>query len=183
MENKAEQLRPNKVDYYMNITKQVAERSNCLSTKLGAVIVKEDQIISTGYNGAPRKTKDCMDHGSCLRRERGIPSGQRYELCRSVHAEQNALLNAARSGVSLLGGTLYMYGMKIYNVDEPTLIDAVPCFICKKLVINAGIKEVVVMMKDGTVKTFQVDDWVGDWSKNDMTDDVVKFDCDYWNKK
>ncbi|MBI5207470.1 MAG: dCMP deaminase family protein [Candidatus Firestonebacteria bacterium] len=175
--------RPSKIEYYMNIAKEVAARSNCRMVNIGAIIVKEDQIIATGYVGAPRKTKDCLEYGECLRRAMGIPSGQRYELCRSVHAEQNAIINAARAGVSVLDGTLYIYGIRKYNVDIPQLIDAVPCFICKKMVINSGLKEVVCFMKDGLIKTFRISDWVYEWKKKDMTQDVIKYETNYKEKQ
>ena len=96
--------RTSKDHYYLGIAKEVASRSTCWRRAIGAIIVRDDQIISTGYVGAPRKTKDSLEHGFCLRDKLGIPHGQRYELCRSVHAEQNAIINAARAGVSLLGG-------------------------------------------------------------------------------
>ena len=91
-----------KDEYYLNIAREVALKSTCYRANIGCLIVKDDQIIATGYIGAPRKTKDCFEHGNCLRTMLGLPHGQRYELCRSVHAEQNAIINAARAGVSLL---------------------------------------------------------------------------------
>ena len=115
--------------YYLGIAGEVARRSTCFRRSIGAIIVRDDQIVSTGYVGAPRKTRDSLDHGFCLRDRLGIPHGQRYELCRSVHAEQNAIINAARAGVSLLGGDMYIYGVA---PDSGEPIDAFPCFICKK---------------------------------------------------
>ena len=102
--------RISKEEYYLGIAREVARRSTCFRRSIGAIIVRDDQIISTGYVGAPRKTRDSVDHGFCLRDRLGIPHGQRYELCRSVHAEQNAIINAARAGVSLLGGDMYIFG-------------------------------------------------------------------------
>ena len=99
-EPKKKNNRLSKDAYYINIAKSVAARATCRSVKFGAIIVKDDQIIATGYVGAPRKTKDCLERGNCLRRELKIPSGHRYELCRSVHAEMNAIVNAARAGPS-----------------------------------------------------------------------------------
>src|SRR5512136_549287 len=99
-----------KDEYYLGIAREVATRSTCFRRSIGAIIVRDDQIISTGYVGAPRKTRDSLQHGFCLRDRLGIPHGERYELCRSVHAEQNAIINAARAGVSLLGGDMYIYG-------------------------------------------------------------------------
>ena len=174
--------RPSKQQYYINITRQVAARSNCLSARFGSIIVRDDQIISTGYNGAPRKTRDCGEAGSCLRRDLGIPSGERFELCRTVHAEQNAIINAARAGVSLLGGDLYLYGEKIYDTDEPVPIDAYPCFICKKMIINAGLDSVVVMKSDGSIASFRVDDWATQWREHDMSEDIVRHSITYDKK-
>ena len=102
--------RISKDEYYLGIAREVARRSTCFRRSIGAIIVRDDQIISTGYVGAPRKTRDSVEHGFCLRDRLGIPHGQRYELCRSVHAEQNAIINAARAGVSLLGGDMYIFG-------------------------------------------------------------------------
>ena len=122
--------------YYLGIAKEVSTRSTCFRRAIGAIIVRDDQIISAGYVGAPRKTKDSLEHGFCLRDRLGIPHGQRYELCRSVHAEQNAIINAARSGVSLLGGDMYIYGSA---PGSATPINAFPCYICKKMLVNCGL--------------------------------------------
>lgn len=148
--------RPDKVDYYLNIAKEVSRRSTCLRRRFGAVILKDDQIISTGYVGAPRGVPNCVDLGKCLREEMKVPPGERYELCRSVHAEANAIINAARSGVSLLGGTLYLYGE---NVKDDSIAEARPCKMCKRMIINAGLKEVVVKTPGGE-KAYKIDDWV-----------------------
>ncbi len=158
----------------MNIAKEVSARSTCFRARHGAVIVNEDQIIATGYVGAPRKTKDCLERNNCLRREMDIPSGQRYELCRSVHSEQNAIINAARSGVSLLGGKMYLYSVKLENTQEIP-IDAYPCFICKKMIVNAGLGEVITHQKNGKIKTYKVSDWINDWQKNDLIDDMEQY--------
>ena len=103
--------RPSKDEYYLNIAKEIGDRSTCFRHKMGVVVLKDDQIIATGYIGAPRKTKDCLERGECLRDKLKIPHGTRYEICRSVHAEQNAIINAARAGVSLLGGDMYMHSI------------------------------------------------------------------------
>ena len=167
-------------DYFMNITREISRRSTCMSTRLGAIIVQDERIVSTGYNGAPRKTLDCNERGFCLRRDLKIPSGHRYELCRSVHAEQNAIINAARAGVPPKGGNMYIYGMKIYE-GEDSLIDAFHCFICKKMIINAGIENVYSMTKEGKIKKFNVyEDWVEDWKKEDMLNDIQIYDSDYY---
>lgn len=159
----------------MNIAREVSKRCSCFRAQHGAVIVKDDQIIATGYIGAPRKTLDCFERDNCLRREMEIPSGQRYELCRSVHAEQNAIINATRAGVSVLGARLFLYSVKLDDEGRETIIDALPCFICKKMVINSGIKDVVSMRADGSMKTYEVEDWVTDWQKNDLIDDMEQY--------
>lgn len=161
-----------KDEYYMNIAREVSRKSTCFRRIIGAIIIRDDQIISTGYAGAPRKTKDSIEHGFCLRDKLNIPHGQRYELCRSVHAEQNAIINAARAGVSLLGGNMYLYG-SIPEQDGP--IDALPCFICKKMIINAGLEQVICSTKEGKIVTFKVSDWADDWRKNDIIDDKHQY--------
>ena len=164
--------RTTKHEYYLGIAKEVARRSTCFRRSIGAIIIRDDQIISTGYVGAPRKTRDSFEHGECLRDKLNIPHGQRYELCRSVHAEQNAIINAARAGVSLLGGDMYIYG-SIYGEDSP--IDAFPCFICKKMIINAGLNQVISSTADGTMKIFQVSQWAEDWKEHDIIDDKHQY--------
>jgi len=166
------QKRVSKDEYYLGIAKEVAKRSTCFRRSIGAIIIRDDQIISTGYVGAPRKTKSSFEHGSCLRDKLNIPHGHRYELCRSVHAEQNAIINAARSGVSLLGGDIYIHGT---TVDEKKTIDAIPCFICKKMIINAGLKRVISSGKDGNILEFSTDDWIKDWKENDIIDDKHQY--------
>lgn len=167
-------MRPTKDQYYLNIAKEVAERATCFRMKFGAIIVRDDQIIATGYVGAPRKTKDCFERGNCFREERNIPHGQRYELCRSVHAEQNAIINAARAGVSLLDGDMFLYAE---DKKEGKIADAIPCFICKKMIINAGLKRVVCSTKEGSIKIFNIDDWVRDWQEKDILDDKDQYGC------
>jgi len=164
--------RTSKDDYYLGIAKEVARRSTCFRRSIGAIIVRDDQIISTGYVGAPRKTKSSHEHGFCLRDRLGIPHGERYELCRSVHAEQNAIINAARAGVSLLGGNMYIFGT-VYNEDKP--INAFPCFICKKMIINAGLDRIVCSTAGGGKKAFRVTRWAQDWTKADILDDKHQY--------
>ncbi|MCP4218748.1 MAG: hypothetical protein GY765_29220 [bacterium] len=165
--------RPKKNQYYLDIAKVVSARSTCLKVTIGAIIVKEDQIIAAGYVGAPRNTKSSLEHGFCLRKKLNIPSGKNYELCRSVHAEQNAIINAARAGVSLLGGVMYIYGEN----RDTGVINAFPCFICKKMIINSGLKAVVtsVKEKDKEYMTFSVEDWVSQWQTDDIIDDKFKY--------
>ncbi len=164
--------RISKDEYYLGIAKEVSRRSTCFRRSIGAIILRDDQIISTGYVGAPRKTKDSFEQGFCLRDRLGIPHGQRYELCRSVHAEQNAIINAARAGVSLLGGDIYIYGSTPAK-GEP--INAFPCFICKKMIINAGLNRVICSTADGKVKIFLVSEWVKEWQKGDILDDTHQY--------
>ncbi len=161
-----------KHEYYLGIAKEVARRSTCFRRSIGAIIIRDDQIISTGYVGAPRKTKSSHEHGECLRDKLNIPHGQRYELCRSVHAEQNAIINAARAGVSLLGGDMYIYG-SIYGKNE--MIDSFPCFICKKMLINAGLDRVISSTADGKMKIFKVSAWSKDWREHDIIDDKHQY--------
>jgi len=172
-------MRPSKDQYYLGIAKAVAQRGTCFRLKSGAIIVKDDQIISTGYVGAPRKTKDCLERGECLRDKLKIPHGKQYEICRSVHSEQNALLNAARAGVSLLGGTMYMYAE---NGKTGEKVDSFPCYICKKMIINAGIERFVGISKEGEMKIFYVKDWVEEWRQGDILDDKYQYGPDQ-NKK
>jgi dCMP deaminase len=160
--------RISKDEYYLGIAQEVGRRSTCFRRAIGAIIIRDDQIISTGYVGAPRKTKDSFEHGFCLRDRLKIPHGQRYELCRSVHAEQNAIINAARAGVSLLGGDIYIYG-SAFGEGKP--INAFPCYICKKMIINAGLNRVICSTADGKMKIFRVRDWIKDWQEGDILDD------------
>lgn len=164
--------RISKDEYYLGIAREVSRRSTCFRRSIGAIIIRGDQIISTGYVGAPRKTKDSFEHGFCLRDKLKIPHGQRYELCRSVHAEQNAIINAARAGVSLYGGDMYIYGSD-YKSREP--INAFPCFICKKMIINAGLKRVICSTSDGEMKIFSVDAWAEEWRRGDIIDDKDQY--------
>ena len=143
--------RLSKEQYYLNIAKEIGDRGTCFRHKMGAIIIRDDQIVSAGYIGAPRKTKDCLERGECLRDKLKIPHGTRYEVCRSVHAEQNAIINAARAGVNILGGDMYMHSI---NPKTGLKNDALPCFFCKRMIINAGLKRIVTMTKEGEVKIF-----------------------------
>ncbi len=165
--------RPEKEDYYLNIAHVVAQRSTCLKVLIGAIIVKGDQIIATGYVGSPRHTRSSLEHGFCLRRKLQIPSGTQYELCRSVHAEQNAIINSARAGVSLFGGDMYIFGNQR---DSGVVLFAFPCFICKKMIINAGLDRVIVSAPGHErYKIFAVGDWVKDWQEQDILEDSVRY--------
>jgi dCMP deaminase len=169
--------RPSKDEYYLDLAKTVCGRGTCTKVEIGAVIIRDDQVVSTGYVGSPRGTKSSIEHGFCLRKKLGIPSGHRYEMCRSVHAEQNAIINAARSGVSLLGGDMYIYGRTKdeQGVVTENIIDAFPCFICKKMILNCGLKRVICSLKNGGYKVFNVQDWADDWSENDIIDDKFQY--------
>ena len=129
--------RPNKDEYYLDIAASVAKRSTCLRRRYGAVIVNNDEIIATGYNGSPRGEKNCCDTGECWREAHHIPHGEQYEKCVSVHAEMNAIISAARK--DMVDGTLYLMGFD----DSNPIFHAVPCTICRRLIKNAGIKRVV----------------------------------------
>ncbi len=156
------QERPSKDKYYLNIALDVSRRATCLRRRFGAVIFNHDEIVSTGYTGAPRGAKNCIDLGSCPREEANIPAGERYELCRSVHAEANAIISASRQ--EMIDGVMYLAGE---NVKDGTLAAAQPCKMCKRFIINAGIEKVVVWQPDG-VKVFQVKDWI-DEEEFDLT--------------
>ncbi len=170
--------RVSKQQYYMNIAEEVSQRATCFSMHFGCIIVKDDQIVSTGYNGAPRKTKDCYELGFCLRRKLGIPSGTQYETCRSVHGEQNAIINAARAGTGLLGADLYLFGRRVLDGQE-SLIKAYPCFICKKMILNAGIKRVFGNDEKGSIVEYSVEDWTKEWAERDMIEDTQKYNANY----
>ncbi|MEG1633534.1 MAG: cytidine/deoxycytidylate deaminase family protein [Oscillospiraceae bacterium] len=148
--------RTSKENYYLDIADAVLDRSTCLRRKYGAIIVRNDEIFSTGYNGAPRGRRNCTNVGSCMREELGIPSGQRYELCRSVHAEANAIISASRR--DMLGGTLYLVGRDAKTGE--LLTDTMPCSMCKRLIINSGLSQVVLRTGKETYQTVRVRDWV-----------------------
>lgn len=132
--------RVEKNNYYLDIAQTVLERSTCLRRKWGAIIVKNDEIVSSGYNGAPRGRKNCDDLGYCTREKLNVPRGERYELCRSVHAEQNAIISAARKDI--IGGTLFIVGMEA--TDDKYVEKSMPCAMCKRVIINSGIDKLVI---------------------------------------
>lgn len=161
-------------EYCLNIAREIGKHSTCFRNKLGAVIVKDHVILTTGYIGAPRKTKDCLEREECLRDKLNIPHGQNYVICRSVHAEQNAIINAARSGTSIVGGDMYLCGL----TGKGERIDTFPCFLCKRMIINAGLKRMICSTRDGNYKIFQVKDWVKDWQEKDIVDDKLQYGAD-----
>ncbi len=178
---------PQKIDkdnYYMKIAETVAIKSSCLCITFGCIIVKDDQIISTGYVGAPRKTMDCIDLGFCIRRKKNVKSGTGYEMCRSVHAEMNAIINAARAGVSLLGGDMFLYTAKRVDGDKTVPVKAYPCLLCKKMIINAGLNRFVGNNEDGTLSTYFIGDWVKNWQEiEDISQDEEQYKIDYNERK
>ena len=151
-------LRPSKIEYYLNIAREVSTRSTCLRRRYGAILVKNDSIISTGYNGSPRCTKNCIDLGECRREKLNIPRGERYELCRSVHAEQNAIISASRE--KMLGATLYLVGKS--HTDGSYVESANPCALCKRMIINAGIKDVYIRDSKSKYRHTNVEDYITD---------------------
>lgn len=148
--------RRDKVNYYLDMAQVALERSTCLRRGFGAVIVKNDVIVSTGYNGAPRGRANCIDIGTCIRAKMGIPRGERYEFCRSVHAEANAIIAAPRE--QMLGATLYLVGRDMSTGE--IMPDANSCPMCKRLIINAGIEKVVIRRNADTYDTIEVSEWV-----------------------
>ena len=148
--------RISKENYYLDIAETVLERATCLRRVYGAIIVKNDEIISTGYNGAPRGRKNCVDMGFCTREAMQVPRGQRYELCRSVHAEANAIISASRR--DMVGSTLYLVGRD--GRTGQLLGDATSCAMCRRQVINAGISKVVIRKTDTEFEVVDVQDWV-----------------------
>lgn len=136
--------RPSIEEYYLNIAQAVSLRSTCLRRRYGAVIVNNDEIISTGYNGSPRGRINCIDSGICERERLEVPKGERYELCRGVHAEQNAIISASRK--DMIGSTIYIAGSE---VKTNQIADCNPCLICERLLINAGVYKVVMQNTEG----------------------------------
>ena len=149
--------RRDKINYYLDIAETVASRGTCLRRNFGAIIVKNDQIVSTGYVGAPRGRENCSELGYCTRSKLNVPRGERYELCRSVHAEMNAIIHASRE--QMLGATLYLVG-KEYDTGE-YVRNACPCSMCTRLIINAGISTVIIRDDKEEFRVINVaDEWV-----------------------
>ena len=148
--------RKDKENYYLDIAETVMLRSTCRRRRYGAIIVLNDEIIATGYNGAPRGRKNCLDREVCMRDELGIPSGERYELCRSVHAEANAIISAARR--DMIGATLYLSGRDAKTGE--LLDDTIPCSMCKRFIINAGIVKTICRIDEGKYIVINTRDWV-----------------------
>ena len=153
--------RVDKINYYLDIAETVTKRGTCLRNNYGSVIVKNDEIISTGYTGAPRGRANCLDLGYCRRKENNTPSGAGFELCRSVHSEQNAIISASRK--DMIGSTLYLVGINKRNGEY--ISDNKPCTLCKRMIINSGIEKIV--MRDSKEK-YRIEN-VNDWIDNDDT--------------
>ena len=148
--------RIDKINYYLDIAETVVERGTCLRRNFGAIIVKNDEIISTGYVGAPRGRKNCCDLGYCMREKLNVPRGERYELCRSVHAEQNAIISASRK--ETIGADLYMVGINAKTGEvEPK---SSSCMMCKRVVISAGINRGIVREPNNEYTIYNVEDWI-----------------------
>ena len=150
--------RISKDNYYLDIAQTVLERATCLRRVYGAIIVKNDEIISTGYNGSPRGRKNCVDLGYCTREAMKVPRGERYELCRSVHAEANAIISASRR--DMVGGTLYLVGRDAQSGG--LLNDATSCAMCRRQIINSGISRVVIRRTPEEYEIVEVSQWVAE---------------------
>ena len=161
--------RISKENYYLEIAETVLERATCLRRVYGAIIVKNDEIISTGYNGAPRGRANCVDMGYCTRELMKIPRGERYELCRSIHAEANAIISASRR--DMVGGTIYLVGRDARTGE--LLGDATSCMMCRRMVINAGLDKVVIRRSKTEFEVVDVQEWV---NEDDLQ--IPAFDAD-----
>lgn len=148
--------RRDKINYYLDLAEMVSQRGTCLRRRYGAVIVKNDEVISTGYVGAPRGRVNCTDLGRCIREELQIPRGERYELCRSVHAEQNAIISASRN--EMLGSSLFLVGQDA-NTGE-YVQNANCCSMCKRMIINAGIQYVYIRDNEDDYRRIDVQEWI-----------------------
>ena len=158
--------RRDKINYYLDIAETVLERGTCLRRNFGAIIVKNDEIVSTGYVGAPRGRANCCDLGYCTREKLNVPKGQRYELCRSVHAESNAIISAQRK--DMIGATLYL---ACHDAKTGELYGNVePCSMCKRLIINAGISTVIVRNTKDAYTIIDVQSWIDNDTSIDGTE-------------
>ena len=149
-------MRKDKINYYLDMADAATGRATCLRRIFGAIIVKNDEIVSTGYNGAPRGRENCCDCGKCIRQELGVKRGERYELCRSVHAEANCIISAARR--DMIDSTLYLVGREVET--GAYVENTAPCAMCKRLIINAGIEKVVTRIAGGKVVVTPVQQWI-----------------------
>lgn len=150
--------RRDKINYYLDLAEIVGQRGTCLRRHYGAVIVKNDEVISTGYVGAPRGRKNCSDLGVCIRQKMNVPRGERYELCRSVHAEANAIISASRG--KMIGSTLYLVGKEVDTGEYVNNSNS--CSMCKRMIINAGIDRVYIRDSKDEYRMIQVQQWIDD---------------------
>lgn len=149
-------MRQDKANYYLDIAQTVAQRATCLRRKYGAIIVKNDEIIATGYNGAARGAANCSDVGICRRQQLNVPSGERYELCRSVHAEMNAIISTSRR--DMIGATLYLAGVD--GTTGEIVEEAEPCMLCKRVILNSGIRYIVCRTDKENYNIIDVNTWL-----------------------
>lgn len=161
-------VRIDKNNYYLDICETVLERGTCIRRNFAAIIVKNDEIIATGYSGAPRGRKNCSDLGYCRREELQVPRGTRYELCRSVHAEQNAIISARRQ--DMIGSTMYLVGKEQKTGEY--VYNASPCSLCKRFIINSGIERVVIRDTKEDYRVINIQQWI-EW------DDSLQGDSSY----
>ena len=150
--------RRDKHNYYLDISETVLERGTCLRRNYGSIIVKNDEIISTGYTGAPRGRKNCIDLNLCIREKLNVPRGKQYELCRSVHSEANAIISASRR--DMIGATLYLVGKDAKTGEY--VENANSCSMCKRLIINSGIKNIVIRDTKDKFREINVEEWIED---------------------
>lgn len=150
--------RRDKINYYLDLAEMVSQRGTCLRRRFGAVIVKNDEVVSTGYVGAPRGRINCTDVGRCIREEMKIPRGERYELCRSVHAEQNAIISASRN--EMIGSSLFLAGIVVSTGEY--VENANCCSMCKRMIINAGIQSVYIRDSKDEFRVIDVQSWIDD---------------------
>lgn len=160
--------RIDKNNYYLDICETVLERGTCIRRNFAAIIVKQDEIIATGYSGAPRGRKNCSDLAYCKREELNVPRGTRYELCRSVHAEQNAIISARRQ--DMIGATMYLVGKEQKTGEY--VYNAAPCTLCKRFIINAGIEKVIIRDTKIGYREISIQEWIDN-------DDSLEGDCAY----
>lgn len=151
--------RRDKVNYYLDLAEVVSQRGTCLRKQYGAVIVKNDEVVATGYVGAPRGRANCIDLGFCIREQLNVPRGERYELCRSVHAEANAIISASRE--RMLGSALYLSGIDLKD-NGNYVKNANPCSMCKRMIINAGIETVYIRDDKDNFRIINVQQYVDD---------------------
>ena len=158
IEERQNRERVDKINYYLNLAEEVSKRGTCLRNNYGSVIVNNDEVVSTGYTGAPRGRKNCCDIGGCRRKKHNTASGEGYDKCRSVHSEANAIISPARK--NMIGATLDLVGINARNGEYKE--NAVPCSQCRRIIINAGIKTVIVRDSKTIYRTIEVSSWVED---------------------